>query len=88
MLSISRLPCKADHGGPLVAAPTFNLDNFSLPNDPASMDAALVALYREASDAIAGALSQGVDAGTKFVLQEIQKNDQDRFPNLWSGKGA
>jgi Ferritin-like len=81
--SISKLPCKAAPGdGTLMAAPTFNLDNFSLPDDAAGLDAMLADLHRAADSAINDALSKGVDAGTRLVLQQILTNDKTRFPDL------
>jgi hypothetical protein len=78
---IARRPCKA--GGSvtqLAAAPTFQLDSFTLPDDPVELDQLLFDEHKRAAQLIAAALAAGPDAGTRFNLQERLKNDEKRFP--------
>lgn len=80
---ISNLPCK--QGGTiqdLAAAPTFNLGQLQLPDDPPSIDQLLLNLHQSAEVAVKSALDKGPDTGTKFFLGQIQQTDHSRFPNL------
>jgi hypothetical protein len=79
---IARRPCKADGSATqLVAAPTFQLDSFVLPDDSVELDELLLDEHKRAAQLIAEALSTGPDAGTRFNLQERLKNDKKRFPD-------
>jgi hypothetical protein len=79
---ITRRPCKA--GGSvtqLSAAPTFQLDSFVLPDDPAELDRILLDEHKRAKQLINEALSAGPDAGTRFILQQRLHGDKQRFPD-------
>jgi hypothetical protein len=81
--SIAGLPCKA-HGtvDQLSAAPTFDLGQLDLPDEPAALDAKLLELHRAAGVAITAALAENPGAGTAFTLKQMQQTDKGRFPNL------
>jgi hypothetical protein len=82
-LGIARMPCKsAGQGGSLNAGPVFGIANFTLPDDTAGLDAALLAQHRSAEAAIAVALPLVTDAGMKVLLHEMQQADNRRFPIL------
>jgi hypothetical protein len=78
---MSTIPCKAGAGA-LVAAPTFNLDGFSLPDDAAGLDAALASLHTDAASAIQDASASGLDASTQDLVDQMGQVDQARFPAL------
>ena len=80
--TILRFPCK-DGGNvsQMVAAPTFKLDGFHLPDSQADLDNLIVDLHRSSGKAVAAALAQNPDAGTKLVLQSLQQIDSSRLPN-------
>ena len=81
--ALTRQPLKsAPDGGQMVAAPSFNLTGFSLPDDAPSLDQALFDLHRQAALAINGALSQSIDIAAKSLLHKMQQNDKSRYPNL------
>ncbi|HYW64297.1 MAG TPA: ferritin-like domain-containing protein, partial [Bradyrhizobium sp.] len=80
---IAKLPRKAALGaGQPVAAPTFALDNLSIPDTAAELDRKLADLHRLAAAAIDDALGKGVEAGARLVLSGMRTNDKLRFPEL------
>ena len=82
-LGIARMPCKpTGQGGTLNAGPVFGIANFTLPNDAAALDTALLTQHRNTEAAIAAALPLVADPGMKVLLKEIQQADNRRFPNL------
>jgi hypothetical protein len=80
---LATLPCKAE-GGALLAAPTFAIQGFALPNDAAGLDDALAKLHSAAAVAIKAATSAGLDAGLQSLIDTMRQNDQTRYPPLVS----
>jgi hypothetical protein len=84
-LGIARLPCKqTGQAGALNAGPVFGVTNFTLPDDAAGLDTALLTQHRNSETAIAAALPLVTDAGMRVLLNEMQQTDNRRFPNLVS----
>jgi hypothetical protein len=79
---LARRPCKA--GGSVIelrAAPSFALESFQLADDSAALDQTLLDEHKRATELLTAALAAGPDAGTKFSLQQMLRNDKKRFPN-------
>jgi hypothetical protein len=81
--ALARQPLKSSPGGvQTVAAPTFNLDGFALPDDSAALEQALLDLHRQAAIAINAVLAQQIDLSTKSILRKMQQADELRYPTL------
>jgi hypothetical protein len=82
---LANLPLKNQgENSALVAAPTFGIAGFQVPDDSAGLDAAVRALHRNADVAIVAAQAQVEDAGMKALLRQMQQIDKKRYPSLIS----
>lgn len=81
--ALARLPLKtAGQIDQTVAAPTFDLGDFTLPDDQAGLETVMLSLHQQCATAITATLAQPVDIGVKGILQAILANDKTRYPNL------
>ena len=80
-LGLAQMP-RTPGNAPPRAAPEFGLADFTLPDNAAGLDAALLAQHRKANAAITSALPLVTDAGMKLLLRQMQQVDIRRFPNL------
>lgn len=80
---LASIPGKST-GGALLAAPTFDLQGFALPNDAPGLDTALEQLHSLAADAMTVASNAGLDANLQQLIDTMRQNDRNRYPALTS----
>jgi hypothetical protein len=84
-LGLAGFPLKTpDSKSTLVAAPTFGITGFQLPDEVAALDAVMEKLHSTAAALIAAAQARIQDAGMNRLLRAIKFIDSKRYPNLIS----